>query len=200
MGLLKVVNWEAKATYVLLSAWSFQEPRSQLTAPSCAPCFSTAFSFLAGGPQSHPSSRLRIWALSDPSPRALPFQPAATQLAPINFLPSSSTHIWPPAARPSPAGLWGLSETLAVLFLSPPTSPGPHRVSRFEKASRSLEQRSEVRPKRMREAFEPTNVWWGKEEDRFSQVPESHRPKTFWLPDGNWGRAPPIPQLPRTQK
>lgn len=124
LGLLKTVNREAKATYVLLSAWSFQEPTSQFMAPSCTPCFPTALSFLVCGPQSHPSSRLRIWALGDPSPKALPFQPAATQLAPINFLPSPSTHIWPPAARPSPAGLWGLPKRLAVLSLSPPTSPG----------------------------------------------------------------------------
>ena len=140
--------------------------------PFLHPLFPTAFSFLACGPQSHPSSRLRIWALGDPSPRALPFQPAATQLAPINFHPSLSTHIWPPAARPSPAPRDARSS-----FPEPTHEPRPpHRVSRFEKASKCLKQRSEVRPKRMREAFGPTNVWWGKE-DRFSQVPESHRPK-----------------------
>lgn len=97
--------------------------------PLLAPLVFLAFSFLAYGPQSHPSSLLRIWALSDPSPPGPCLSLRRHPLAPINFLLSRSTHIWPPAARLTPAGLWGLPETLRVLSLSPPASPGHPTVS-----------------------------------------------------------------------
>lgn len=153
--------------------------------PSCAPCFPTVFGFLACGPQSHPSSRLRIWVLGDPSPRALSFQPAAIQLAPINFLPSPSTHIWPPAARPSPAGLWGLPETLAVFSLSPPTSPGHPAESADLKRISDLWSK-DLKIEENARSFQTHKCTVG-EGSRFYQVPESHRLKPSGFQMGTGG-------------